>query len=411
MSHRVRQKRGKSRSAKRRDSNSHPERFYLTPGTRTATCGEPGCDRQLAVGAEVVYRHEPREILCLPCAERRGIKYRLSLRLEEMKGRRRSFKSPQSRVPRSSAQAIVIPTRAEIEAAPHTREQLAKWGVRFPPPKGWRRRLLREADKIAKAPRTVWTDGACLGNPGPGGWAIVIERGGAQLGTRSGFAAETTNNAMELHAVLAALEIAEPGTRIISDSKYVVDGIGRWLEGWKLDGWKTSAGTRIANQELWQRIDRALDRDAVSVSWTRGHAGSCFNELADRLATAAARDALPPPAAVAVGRSVPDGDVPVGPITAITTRPTAGREPAAEAKRWAAGVLERVRAIDGRDADRPELDQTALLEALGKIRTTGRAKRRWQTIAIAHGLAYDPHVDSRLKLTPAGSAKREGAPA
>ena len=344
MSYRSRQKRSRSRNAKRRNANSHPERYYLTICTRTCSCGQPGCSRQLAAGAELVYRHEPREILCVPCADRQGVKYRPSLRWEAAKGHRPPPRS-QPRAPQGGAreaQEIVLPTRAEIEAATrHTREQLAAWGVPWPPPKGWRRRLLRQADKVAQGGVRIWTDGACLGNPGPGGWAIVLEQGGVQVKTRSGSAAETTNNAMELRAVLAALEIAEPGTQIISDSKYVVDGVGKWLAGWRSDGWKTSAGTTIANLELWQRLDRALDRDAVAVSWTRGHAGSRFNELADRLATAEANGALPLPAAVAVRGSERDD-----PRPAVTT-PATQRRLSAEDKAWSAGLLERVRAIGG----------------------------------------------------------------
>ncbi len=138
----------------------------------------------------------------------------------------------------------------------------------------------------------VYTDGACSGNPGPGGWGAVL---GWQGKTReiSGGAAATTNNRMELMAAIAALEsLTRPVTvRIHTDSTYVKDGITQWIHRWKRNGWKTANKKPVKNEDLWRRLDAALARHDVSWHWVKGHAGHPGNERADALA----REAVPRP--------------------------------------------------------------------------------------------------------------------
>ncbi len=138
----------------------------------------------------------------------------------------------------------------------------------------------------------VYTDGACSGNPGPGGWGAVL---GWQGKTReiSGGEAATTNNRMELMAAIAALEsLTRPVTvRIHTDSTYVKDGITQWIHRWKRNGWKTANKKPVKNEDLWRRLDEALARHEVSWHWVKGHAGHPGNERADALA----RDAVPGP--------------------------------------------------------------------------------------------------------------------
>ncbi len=134
----------------------------------------------------------------------------------------------------------------------------------------------------------VYTDGACSGNPGPGGWGAVL---GWQGATReiSGGAAATTNNRMELMAAIAALEsFTRPVTvHIHTDSTYVKDGITQWIHRWKRNGWKTANKKPVKNEDLWRRLDEALARHDVSWHWVKGHAGHPGNERADALARAA----------------------------------------------------------------------------------------------------------------------------
>ena len=138
----------------------------------------------------------------------------------------------------------------------------------------------------------VYTDGACSGNPGPGGWGAVL---GWQGKTReiSGGAAATTNNRMELMAAIAALEsLTRPVTvRIHTDSTYVKDGITQWIHRWKRNGWKTANKKPVKNEDLWRRLEAALARHDVSWHWVKGHAGHPGNERADALA----REAVPRP--------------------------------------------------------------------------------------------------------------------
>jgi ribonuclease HI len=139
----------------------------------------------------------------------------------------------------------------------------------------------------------AYTDGACSGNPGPGGWGalLVAREDGRVVRTRelSGGEAATTNNRMELSAAIAALEaLARPTTvTVVTDSNYVRDGITRWLAGWKRNGWKTAGRQPVKNEDLWRRLDAAAARHAVAWEWVRGHAGHPENEAADALARAA----------------------------------------------------------------------------------------------------------------------------
>ena len=136
----------------------------------------------------------------------------------------------------------------------------------------------------------AYTDGACSGNPGPGGWgALLIARDGDKvLKTRelSGGEADTTNNRMELLAAITALETLErdAAVTIITDSVYVKDGITKWIHGWKRNGWKKKGG--LKNVDLWQRLDAAAARHDVTWEWVKGHAGHPENEKADELARA-----------------------------------------------------------------------------------------------------------------------------
>ena len=137
----------------------------------------------------------------------------------------------------------------------------------------------------------AYTDGACSGNPGPGGWgAVLIARDGdAVVKERNlkGGEAHTTNNRMELLAAINALEaLVGPSTlTVVTDSSYVKDGITKWIYGWKAKGWKKKGG-EIKNIDLWQRLDAAQDRHDVTWKWVKGHAGHPENERADELARA-----------------------------------------------------------------------------------------------------------------------------
>lgn len=135
----------------------------------------------------------------------------------------------------------------------------------------------------------IHTDGACLGNPGPGGWAALLRFNGSER-ELSGGEAQTTNNRMELMGAIAALEaLKEPCTVVLhSDSKYVLQGISEWMPGWKRKGWKTSGGGAVKNQDLWQRLDAARLPHRIVWQWVKGHAGHPENERVDALARAQA---------------------------------------------------------------------------------------------------------------------------
>lgn len=138
----------------------------------------------------------------------------------------------------------------------------------------------------------AFTDGACSGNPGPGGWGALLQAKDGETVTRerelSGGEAMTTNNRMELLAAINALEALSKPSRltVITDSAYVKGGITEWMAGWKRKGWKTSTGKPVKNEDLWRRLDEAAKRHTVVWQWVKGHAGHPENERADALARA-----------------------------------------------------------------------------------------------------------------------------
>ena len=131
----------------------------------------------------------------------------------------------------------------------------------------------------------VYTDGACAGNPGPGGWGAILISGEHRKELHGGEAA-STNNRMELTAAIAALEALKRPSRVDlhTDSEYVKNGITSWIHGWKKRGWKTADRKPVKNVELWQKLDEARNRHDVTWHWVRGHAGDVENERADELA-------------------------------------------------------------------------------------------------------------------------------
>jgi ribonuclease HI len=138
----------------------------------------------------------------------------------------------------------------------------------------------------------VHTDGACSGNPGPGGWAALLRwRNHEKI--LSGSSPATTNNEMELTAVIQALETLKRPMRVAlyTDSRYVMDGITRWIHTWKRNGWRTAAKQAVKNGALWQRLDAACARHQIDWHWVKGHSGQPENTRVDRLARAALRQA------------------------------------------------------------------------------------------------------------------------
>ncbi len=139
--------------------------------------------------------------------------------------------------------------------------------------------------ETASAVVRIHTDGACSGNPGPGGWGALIEWRG-KVKELCGGEADTTNNRMEMMAAIAALEaLTRPCTvELTTDSNYLKGGITGWIHGWKKNGWKTADKTPVKNVDLWQRLEAAMARHQVSWHWVKGHAGHAENERADELA-------------------------------------------------------------------------------------------------------------------------------
>ncbi len=134
----------------------------------------------------------------------------------------------------------------------------------------------------------MFTDGACRGNPGPGGWGVVLNYQDNRK-TLRGYAAETTNNRMELTAVIEGLRALNRSCRveINTDSKYVMQGISEWIANWKRNGWKTAARKPVKNFDLWQLLDEQVATHNVTWKWVKGHSGIEGNELADQLANEA----------------------------------------------------------------------------------------------------------------------------
>jgi ribonuclease HI len=137
------------------------------------------------------------------------------------------------------------------------------------------------SDKLVE----IFTDGACKGNPGPGGWGVLMRYGEVEKELCGG-EANTTNNRMEMLAVISGLEALKKSTkvRVVLDSQYVQKGMNEWIHGWKARGWKTAAKQPVKNVDLWQRLDLAVARHEVQWQWVKGHAGHEGNERADQLA-------------------------------------------------------------------------------------------------------------------------------
>ena len=131
----------------------------------------------------------------------------------------------------------------------------------------------------------IYTDGACRGNPGPGGWGVLMIAGKHRK-TMHGGEPETTNNRMEMTAAIEALNALNSASSVTLniDSKYVMDGINEWMPNWKKRGWKTANKKTVKNQDLWQELDAAVQRHDVKWVWVKGHNGNAGNEAADELA-------------------------------------------------------------------------------------------------------------------------------
>ena len=131
----------------------------------------------------------------------------------------------------------------------------------------------------------IYTDGACRGNPGPGGWGALIKYDSVEK-TIFGGQANTTNNQMELSAAIEGLAVLkEPcNVELFTDSKYVMDGITQWIQNWKKNNWRTAAKKDVKNKELWQKLDKLIAQHQVQWRWVRGHSGDAGNEAADLLA-------------------------------------------------------------------------------------------------------------------------------
>jgi len=135
------------------------------------------------------------------------------------------------------------------------------------------------------------TDGACIGNPGPGGWACIL-RYGDHKKEMWGSEPHTTNNRMELRAAVEGLRALKEGcaVEVVTDSQYLRNGITEWIHGWKRNGWRTKSKSPVVNQDLWKALDEQNERHNTQWSWTKGHASHADNNRCDELATAAARE-------------------------------------------------------------------------------------------------------------------------
>jgi ribonuclease HI len=140
----------------------------------------------------------------------------------------------------------------------------------------------------------IYTDGACSGNPGPGGWGAVLDYSGREKELYGGEAGKTTNNRMELMAAIRALEslTRAANVHLYTDSIYLRNGITKWLPSWKRNGWHTAARQPVKNADLWQRLEAAVKRHDVDWRWVKGHAGDPGNERADALANRGMTEAM-----------------------------------------------------------------------------------------------------------------------
>ena len=140
----------------------------------------------------------------------------------------------------------------------------------------------------------LFTDGACLGNPGPGGWAYILRDGDGNETVGSGGESDTTNQRMEVIAVLRALEsLGEPSAvEIHADSQYVTKGLTEWMDGWISKGWKNAAKKPVANQDLWKPLSKLREKHQLTTNWVKGHAGHPENERCDTIASAEAEKLL-----------------------------------------------------------------------------------------------------------------------
>ncbi len=142
---------------------------------------------------------------------------------------------------------------------------------------------------------TIYTDGACSGNPGPGGWGCVIIADGTEIPLSAGEKL-TTNNRMELLAVIEGLkhismrpDLSQRAITIVTDSQYVKNGITEWIINWKKNGWKTAAKKPVKNQDLWIDLDELVSKFSIEWQWVRGHSGDKYNEMCDKLAVEASK--------------------------------------------------------------------------------------------------------------------------
>ena len=150
---------------------------------------------------------------------------------------------------------------------------------------------------IPRTIQSIYTDGACTGNPGPGGWGVVVYFADGSVHELGGRSAQTTNNRMEMQAAIAALQFLTQSEQqefitLYTDSQYLINGITKWVKGWKKKGWKTAEGKPVLNQELWETLDQ-LNSKQIKWQYVRGHAGNFGNERCDAIARAFANGKTP----------------------------------------------------------------------------------------------------------------------
>jgi ribonuclease HI len=172
---------------------------------------------------------------------------------------------------------------------------------------------------------TAYTDGGCLGNPGPGGWGVHIEYPDGRVVELGGAELQTTNNRMELRAAIeAARSVADwPRATIVADSQYVLRGIGSWVKGWKRNGWKTSTGSPVLNRDLWEELD-SVATDKITWEWAKGHSGVPGNERCDAIASWFAASVRPLDGQQRTRRPVGVRAGPATPARAQQARPASG---------------------------------------------------------------------------------------